>query len=109
MHYHLIVINDCQARGEECQEDDQEDTSQHLEIFLMLLLKFFVFLLKNLVFRLTCMRIKIHFFTLTIISIRIRILSFHTVRFFLHDETRDYLTIQIQKHWSASLQRTTVQ
>jgi hypothetical protein len=35
MHYHLIIINDCQARGEECQEDAQEDTSQHLEIFLM--------------------------------------------------------------------------
>jgi hypothetical protein len=38
MNYHLIVVNDCQARGEECQKDDQEDTSQHLKILMYVLL-----------------------------------------------------------------------
>jgi hypothetical protein len=32
MDNHLIIINDCQARGEECKENHQEDTSQHLKI-----------------------------------------------------------------------------
>jgi hypothetical protein len=54
MHYHLIIINDCQARGEECQENDQEKTSQHLEILpYVIVVNFCLFTKKNLAFRLT--------------------------------------------------------